>query len=151
MMIIHHDSDAMADLSLLLLILKHLFVLTQWWRCMMLFVLITTNRSFWSPHMLSIKDYYVLESFTPSFYRETTGSLDRSVMIYRHASSNRSTQAVITSLHPIMDILVLDREGWGASSPPIIYHSPPIFYYHVFLPSFHVIHDDNRHLYSVLT
>ena len=47
----------------------------------MLFVLITTNRS-WSPHKLSVKDCRVLESFTPAFYRVATGSLDRSVVIY---------------------------------------------------------------------
>ena len=49
---------------------------------MTLFVLITTNRSSWSPHTLSIKDCHVLESFTPAFYRVATGSLDRSVVIY---------------------------------------------------------------------
>ena len=49
---------------------------------MILFVLITTNRSSWSPHTLSIKDCHVLESITPAFYRVATGSLDRSVVIY---------------------------------------------------------------------
>ena len=48
----------------------------------MLFVLIPTNRSSWSPHTLPIKDCHVLESFTPAFYRVATSSLDRSVVIY---------------------------------------------------------------------